>query len=176
MSAGHTPGKLVQSHRKGSDGMHRTEIFSEEYGGIATCEWTPKNLGNGVTGTYREANARRLVACWNACGDIDTDELERIAATGGMLGPREDVARIAAQRDALQTRLESGKEVWRQDQLRISDLMSQRDELLKLVERMLNQGQFFLTAVEANDPHTSDFEQWERDARAAIAKATGATS
>ena len=37
--------------------MYRTEIYSVEHGGIATCDWTPENLGNGVTGTYREANA-----------------------------------------------------------------------------------------------------------------------
>ena len=48
-----------------------------------------------------EANARRIVACVNACEGISTDELEEIASTGGMLGPREDVARIAKQRDEL---------------------------------------------------------------------------
>lgn len=46
-------------------------------------------------------SARRLVAAWNACEDITTGELEEIAATGGMLGPREDVAQIAKQRDEL---------------------------------------------------------------------------
>lgn len=50
---------------------------------------------------HDEANARRLVACWNACEDITTAELEEIATTGGMLGPREDVARIAKHRDEL---------------------------------------------------------------------------
>ena len=49
----------------------------------------------------QEANARRIVACVNACDGIWTDELEEISRTGGMLGPREDVARIAKQRDEL---------------------------------------------------------------------------
>lgn len=48
-----------------------------------------------------QADARRLAACWNACEGISTEELEHIASTGGMLGPREDVARIAAQRDLM---------------------------------------------------------------------------
>ena len=48
-----------------------------------------------------EANMRRLVACWNACQGITTEDLGWISQTGGMLGPREDVARIAAQRDEL---------------------------------------------------------------------------
>ena len=60
--SGFTPGPWIQDHRKGSDGMYRTEVFSERHGGIATCEWTPNNLGNGVTETYREANARLIAA------------------------------------------------------------------------------------------------------------------
>lgn len=53
-----------------------------------------------------QIDARRLVACWNACDGIQTNELEHIANTGGMLGPREDVARIASQRDELLAELE----------------------------------------------------------------------
>lgn len=41
------------------------------------------------------ANARRIVACWNACSQISTAELETIPNTGGMLGPRTDIAMIA---------------------------------------------------------------------------------
>ena len=65
------------------------------------------NFSAEFTGLYpsdveeAEANARRLVACWNACEGMATDELEEIARTGGMLGPREDVAKIAEQRDKL---------------------------------------------------------------------------
>lgn len=62
MSAQHTPGPWCCEHRKGSDSMYRTEVFSVEHGVIATCKWTPKNLGSGVTGTYREANARLIAA------------------------------------------------------------------------------------------------------------------
>ncbi len=62
MSAQHTPGPWLHKHRQGTDDMHRTEVYSKEYGGIATCAWTPENLGRGVTGTYREANARLIAA------------------------------------------------------------------------------------------------------------------
>lgn len=48
-----------------------------------------------------EANARRLAACWNACRGISTEELVDIENTGGMLGPREDIARIAGQRNEM---------------------------------------------------------------------------
>ena len=71
------------------------------------------NFSAEFTGLYpsdveeAEANARRLVACWNACEGIATDELEEIARTGGMLGPREDVAKIAEQRDELREALQA---------------------------------------------------------------------
>ena len=71
------------------------------------------NFSAEFTGLYpsdveeAEANARRLVACWNACEGMATDVLEEIARTGGMLGPREDVAKIAEQRDKLRDALKS---------------------------------------------------------------------
>jgi hypothetical protein len=58
----HTPGPWNATHRKGSDGMYRTEVYSAQHGGIATCDWTPKHCGNGVTETYREANAQLIAA------------------------------------------------------------------------------------------------------------------
>ena len=61
MSA-YTPGPWLHAHREGADGMFRTEVFSSEYGGIAICDWTPKHIGNGVTATYRVANARLIAA------------------------------------------------------------------------------------------------------------------
>jgi len=58
----HTPGPWKFSHRKGNDGMYRTEVFSDVHGGIAVCGWTLKHCGNGVTATYREDNARLIAA------------------------------------------------------------------------------------------------------------------
>ncbi len=58
----HTPGPWIASHRRGQDGNYRTEVYSPEHGGIATCDWTMKHCGNGVTETYREANARLIAA------------------------------------------------------------------------------------------------------------------
>ena len=49
----------------------------------------------------RAEGARRVLACVDACTQITTEELESIPSTGGMLGPRADVARIAKQRDEL---------------------------------------------------------------------------
>lgn len=45
------------------------------------------------------ANAKRIVACVNACVDIPNEELEEIAAEGGMLTPRQQIGDIAKERD-----------------------------------------------------------------------------
>lgn len=58
----YTPGPWEQAHRKGDDKMYRTQVFSEKYGTIATLAWTPQDFGNGVIGTYREANARLIAS------------------------------------------------------------------------------------------------------------------
>jgi len=52
-----TPGPWEAEHRKGANGMYRTEVFSKQHKVIAICAWTPKYCGNGVVKTYREANA-----------------------------------------------------------------------------------------------------------------------
>ena len=58
-----TPGPWQHAHRPSPvDGMYRTEVFSAEHGVVAVCAWTPHNIGNGVTATYREANARLIAA------------------------------------------------------------------------------------------------------------------
>ena len=58
----YTPGPWKAAHRRGHDGGYNTEVFSEPHGLIATCAWTPKPCGKGVTETYRSANARVIAA------------------------------------------------------------------------------------------------------------------
>lgn len=52
---------------------------------VAQCE------GQGVA--KREADARRLVACWNACEGISTENLERATASGDLAVFGQDVMR-----------------------------------------------------------------------------------
>jgi hypothetical protein len=93
MSA-HTPKRL----------MFRANGDANSYSIIdaSSNNWLMYVLLNGEHTTARQAEIlERMAACWTACDAITTDELEEIAATGGMLGPREDVTRIAKQRDEL---------------------------------------------------------------------------
>jgi hypothetical protein len=57
-----TPGKWSFAHRKTADGMFSTEVFCEAGKTVATLAWYPKPTVNGVTGTYREGNARLIAA------------------------------------------------------------------------------------------------------------------
>ena len=91
--ANHTPGRMK------AGGASVSVPESEDLPGLEAKLY-------GGNGQSKAANARRIAACWNACEGITTDELEHIASTGGMLGPREDVARIASQRDEVLEALE----------------------------------------------------------------------
>lgn len=54
--------------------------------GLAECRGCDENKTRGAA--VMEANARRMVACWNACIDIDTDTLVE-------LGPETTLVKIA---------------------------------------------------------------------------------
>jgi hypothetical protein len=84
-----TPWRTGKSHCVVADepvpGMNGSDAF-EYYGGHLIAESvTPKN-------------ARRIVACVNACVGISNEELHEIADQGGMLTPRQQIAESAQQR------------------------------------------------------------------------------
>ncbi len=70
----HTEGKLSHAYRKRHDGWYAEEIFDSSGELVATAAWYPVKIEGGFT-TNREANARRLVACWNAMEGIDDPEM-----------------------------------------------------------------------------------------------------
>lgn len=101
MSAQHTPGRLVEDTRG-----PRADIRSES-GRIVAVTYGlgfPKTA-EGLEKRTKEdrANRRRLVACWNACEGIDTEQLEIIADAGETFTTVRD--RYIAQRDELLTAL-----------------------------------------------------------------------
>lgn len=58
---------------------------------------------------YGEANARRIVACVNACAGFSTETLELIASVGGMQHKMTATAAVASQRDELLSDLAEAK-------------------------------------------------------------------
>ncbi len=103
---------------------------------------------------YNDADARRIVACWNACKGISTEDLERYYNTGGGIDEALQEASLRSHVLAVQ----------------------QRDELLEALKEVL-------AAVRATSRTPSTVIEAEREldliraarrkACAAIAKATG---
>lgn len=62
LEAGPTPGAWSQEHRMGFEGFWNTEVFEAAGMAIATLNWLPRPTVDGVTGTYREANAQWIAA------------------------------------------------------------------------------------------------------------------
>lgn len=91
----------------------------------------------------QKANAARIVACVNACAGIATEELEWIASTGGMLGPREDIKGLAQQRDKLLAALK----VLKRD---VEAVRTNLDDGIELEPAML-QAQRAIDETEGND-------------------------
>lgn len=84
-----------------NDGIHESVIRGlDGRAAIAvTLEFGPNNPG------MREANARRIVACVNACTGITTEVLEQMPNGPASLLPM--YARLEQQRDKLRAALES---------------------------------------------------------------------
>lgn len=71
MNAAHTPGLLSIGEDFTEDGITETVIRGlDGHAGIAVA------LDFGRIPGMREANARRLVACWNACNGLPTESLD----------------------------------------------------------------------------------------------------
>ena len=158
MSAQHTPGRLaVTVQIFDNDGMPESAIQTLD--GSATVavalEFGPNNPG------MREANARRLAACWNACEGVDTDLLN--AAGDGILKKSLNktselhamVKALEAQRDELLAALKNLRRAY------VNLLESGRDRILLLGGQCDP-----VDVMEASDPNL-------RDSRAALAKVEG---
>ena len=59
--------------------QHTQTKLAHRYGRIFSADreaLTIANVGRAADGDFSEANARRLVACWNACEGISTEQIE----------------------------------------------------------------------------------------------------
>ena len=129
MTTQHTPGRLHVNKDVG--------IYSDKGRLIASVHTPITQHGN--------ADARRLVACWNACDGLTTEHLENIDMLGETLAGR-FAAFHASERE----------------------LMDTRDELLEALKQMVS-----IVAIHSRATK-NNFAWAEMDeARAAIAAATG---
>lgn len=107
-----------------------------------------------------EANARRIVACWNACEGLRTESLERMPGTfaqamihNNFLELWSEYADAKAQRDEL--------------------LNALRDALQGLQREYVNLAMTYEGTPYENDRAFMEIKERYENARAAIAKATG---
>lgn len=98
----HTKEPWGQAYRKGFDGMYRQQVFDATGNTIATLAWHPVKIDDRTTTTNREANARRIVACVNACAGYSNEALEEPGGFMKTLGVALDAQKLAEQqRDEL---------------------------------------------------------------------------
>lgn len=87
-----------------------------------------------------EANARRIVACVNACEGLSTDLLEKAAITAAHIEARERLSfctqQIEAERDELQSQLEAERASLLAENQRKQQLEQQVEELVGVLERL----------------------------------------
>lgn len=97
MNAQHTPGRL-----KVADDNSLGSIVAKDDTAIGhTFQVSAQDQLNGSP--IRKANARRLVACWNACEGLTTEHLENIDMLGETLAGR-FAAFHASERELMDTR------------------------------------------------------------------------
>ncbi|MDQ0571523.1 hypothetical protein QFZ42_003357 [Variovorax paradoxus] len=80
LAAGPTTGPWMQAHRRNDEGLFNTEVFDHSSEAIALLTWYPKQMGNGVTATYREQNARYIAACNPEAMQALLAEVDRLRA------------------------------------------------------------------------------------------------
>lgn len=133
-------------YRERHDGMYSQEIFDLSGETIAQLAWYPIKLKTGV-GTNREENARRIVACVNACAGVSTEYLEhtRISAITKFASKAdEDWFDIKQERDELLAALETSHTVACVLMSRFSSVgmlqeWNQANEMAEKIERAIAQ-------------------------------------
>ena len=97
MSSKHTQGPLVLAQH----GAIRGGPMQRYVNGSAQDQVAMTTGANWMAPGEHVENARRLVACWNACDSIDTEHLEKY----GLPGFAEKISDLREQRDKLLDKL-----------------------------------------------------------------------
>lgn len=98
----------------------------------------------GYLEDFSDEDARRVVACVNACSDINIDVLERPAQLGKTiqgyfekrLEMRSEIATLKAQRDDLRIHCDGWEKQYRVLESSFFALKEQRDELLSVLNKL----------------------------------------
>lgn len=140
MSAQHTPGRLFVTESQEHWGRVNCHITAEVDQAMIGSIWVNSTEQN-------RADARRLVACWNACDGIDTYALDLM--TGDL---------------SIKNQITATGKAHTKPTHRAVEYRRQRDELLAALKALMSQ------------TNSGELAEALDKARAAIAKATGVTA
>jgi hypothetical protein len=104
-------------------------ITSENAVSIAIC------LNNPIIEQSPYANARRIVACVNACAGIKTEHLERVGVIGASDTQQQRIAALEAELQASQQREGELREA-----MRLILEIAQDNDIIVLADKALSQG------------------------------------
>lgn len=162
MSDKHTPEPWVLDERQElSTNFYSDDATGSIIGGCPSYQLAPRSLEE------RQANARRIVACVNACRGLPTDELEQkglVAAVGTELLKADDRA------EAQEVEIRRLARVAAAAENELAGALDQRDRLLAALDKLSARG-FFNESSCANAETNADMAEM----RAAIAAARGAS-
>lgn len=130
--SGHTPGRLKAHHDHGW--LAISDDQDDLYIKVA------KGMGSSVD----KANARRLVACWNACEGFTTEHLENIDMLGDTLESRfklrnQEERELTAQRDHFKALAQDNGQAIIKTACALADAKAQRNELLADLKAICNE-------------------------------------
>lgn len=129
MTAPHTPGRLVVAGT-------RLREASKDAGIDCIATMQVSNQPNW------DADARRLAACWNAFDGAETEAIENLADSGGVVEAANGAVKVITRLAAARTELAAAR---------------------ALLREVLDGTEAFVSALECNDPF--DGEAWAARAR-----------
>lgn len=165
MTVKHTPEPWVIDEREElSTNFYSDDVTGSVIGGCPAYNLAPRPLAE------RQANARRIVACVNACRGLPTDELEQkglVAAVGTQLLAADD--RAEGQEREIRRLVSIAADAENQ----LADALNQRDELLSLAERLVQWDIDYPVDCDNGYAGLKALDELIRDNKAAIVKIKG---
>lgn len=157
MNAQHTPGRLRYDYEPGFCGELRHD------NGTTMCAFVDEP---------NEANARRLVACWNACDGLRTESLERMgtldrATIAHEVAAQSRIKLLEGQRDELLTAIGACRDAMPETAVRVNDAIADPlavpDYVRESVSLLVSQREELLAALKLAEAALSDIGDADRE-------------
>ena len=182
MSAQHTPGRLEVDNTG----------YRAEHNGLCLMIWPEciAVVGAGYPDQPQEANARRLVACWNVCDGVPTEVLEaqqsgglpwsvadqieqRVQFDAYKEGSEEAFGAVVEKKRKAEERVSRIESTIQSQQGVIVKMRTQRDELLAALKQARGEVHYMASGMTHSVWRTKQAQEAMANIDAAIAKVEG---